>query len=368
VPNLNIPAIYHKPHPETGAYPRGLADNAVHLDYLRHIKGIDENLGRLLDTLDELELAEDTVVVYTSDNGYFLGEHGCGDKRALYEESLLIPFLVRYPREFPKGLVCTTGVCDLTGSFDGSFAARSFDWGESFVIRILPFMDSQAVYDQYDFSRPNHWASNREVVSAPLPMLLCPSRDRVNTWGGRTKIHYGGNYGAGRAISETLSWPRTLRGVFDAARQWGASTAHITDGMSQTLLLGEIITDSRESDDSRGAWNFQGGTAFSGGLTVATPSDSHVYARMRGPNAVFTAADAGTKADQTAYCPNQRPQSDTTYYCLDGSYGVAVRSTHPGGVNVALADGSTRFAADSVDLLTWYRLHTIAGREVVGEW
>jgi prepilin-type N-terminal cleavage/methylation domain-containing protein/prepilin-type processing-associated H-X9-DG protein len=270
--------------------------------------------------------------------------------------------------QFPKGLVCTTGVCDLTGSFDGSFAARSFDWGESFVIRILPFMDSQAVYDQYDFSRPNHWASNREVVSAPLPMLLCPSRDRVNTWGGRTKIHYGGNYGAGRAISETLSWPRTLRGVFDAARQWGASTAHITDGMSQTLLLGEIITDSRESDDSRGAWNFQGGTAFSGGLTVATPSDSHVYARMRGPNAVFTAADAGTKADQTAYCPNQRPQSDTTYYCLDGSYGVAVRSTHPGGVNVALADGSTRFAADSVDLLTWYRLHTIAGREVVGEW
>ena len=105
VPNLNTPAIYHKPHPETGEYPRGLADNAVHLDYLRHIQGIDENLGRLLDALDELGIAEDTVVVYTSDNGYFLGEHGCGDKRALYEESLLIPFLARFPRAFPKGLV-----------------------------------------------------------------------------------------------------------------------------------------------------------------------------------------------------------------------------------------------------------------------
>jgi arylsulfatase A-like enzyme len=104
-PNLNSPAIYHQPHPETGDYPRGLADNAVHLDYLRHIRGIDDNLGRLLDTLDQLKLAEDTVVVYTGDNGYFLGEHGCGDKRALYEESLHIPFLVRYPREFPKGLV-----------------------------------------------------------------------------------------------------------------------------------------------------------------------------------------------------------------------------------------------------------------------
>ena len=57
----------------------------------------------MLDTLDELKLAEDTVVVYTSDNGYFLGEHGLGDKRALYEEGLRIPFIVRYPRLFPKG-------------------------------------------------------------------------------------------------------------------------------------------------------------------------------------------------------------------------------------------------------------------------
>jgi arylsulfatase A-like enzyme len=105
VPNLKVPAIYHKPNPETGEYPAGLAANDVHLDYLRHVKGIDENLGRVLDTLDTLGLAEDTVVVYTSDNGFFLGEHGCGDKRALYEESMRIPFLVRYPRAFPKGLV-----------------------------------------------------------------------------------------------------------------------------------------------------------------------------------------------------------------------------------------------------------------------
>jgi len=105
VPNLSTPAIYHKPDPDTGAFPRGLADNAVHLDYLRHIKGVDENLGRLLDAIDEVGLSEDTVVVFTSDNGYFLGEHGCGDKRALYEESLRIPMLARYPRLFVKGAV-----------------------------------------------------------------------------------------------------------------------------------------------------------------------------------------------------------------------------------------------------------------------
>jgi arylsulfatase A-like enzyme len=104
VPNLTTPAIYHKADPATGAFPSGLADNEVHLDYCRHIKGVDENLEKLLATLDELGLAEDTVVVFTSDNGYFLGEHGSGDKRALYEESLRIPMLARYPRLFGKGL------------------------------------------------------------------------------------------------------------------------------------------------------------------------------------------------------------------------------------------------------------------------
>jgi arylsulfatase A-like enzyme len=103
-PNMALAASYHKPlTAEDVGKPRGLSENAVHLDYLRHIKGADENLGRLLDTLDELKLSDDTVIVYTSDNGYYLGEHGLGDKRALYEEGLRIPFLVRYPRLFPKG-------------------------------------------------------------------------------------------------------------------------------------------------------------------------------------------------------------------------------------------------------------------------
>ncbi len=105
-PNCEIAAVYHKPLTEEDkGKDRGLSANSVHLDYLRHITGIDENLGRLLDTLDSLKLTEDTVIVYSSDNGYYLGERGLGDKRALYEEGLRIPYIVSYPRLFPKGKI-----------------------------------------------------------------------------------------------------------------------------------------------------------------------------------------------------------------------------------------------------------------------
>lgn len=68
------------------------------LDYFRTIAGLDENVGRILALLDELGIAEDTMVIYSSDNGYHLGDHGIGDERSAYEESMRVPLLVRYPR------------------------------------------------------------------------------------------------------------------------------------------------------------------------------------------------------------------------------------------------------------------------------
>jgi arylsulfatase A-like enzyme len=65
--------------------------------YLRCVKGVDDNMGRILDYLDESGLAENTIVMYTGDQGFFLGEHGLYDKRIMYEEALRMPFLVRWP-------------------------------------------------------------------------------------------------------------------------------------------------------------------------------------------------------------------------------------------------------------------------------
>jgi arylsulfatase A-like enzyme len=67
--------------------------------YLLCVKSIDDNLGRLFEYLDKNNLSESTMVILSSDQGFFLGEHGWYDKRFMYEESIKIPMLIRYPRE-----------------------------------------------------------------------------------------------------------------------------------------------------------------------------------------------------------------------------------------------------------------------------
>ena len=72
-------------------------------NFLRAGAAIDDNIGKVLDYLDEAGLSKNTVVIYTSDQGYFMGEHGFFDKRLMYEESLRMPFVIRYPKEVPAG-------------------------------------------------------------------------------------------------------------------------------------------------------------------------------------------------------------------------------------------------------------------------
>ncbi len=72
-------------------------------DYLRTIQSVDDGVGEVLNYLDEKNLTENTIVVYTSDQGFYLGEHGWFDKRFMYEESLRTPILMRYPKEIKAG-------------------------------------------------------------------------------------------------------------------------------------------------------------------------------------------------------------------------------------------------------------------------
>lgn len=71
--------------------------------YLEILAGVEESTCRLLARLEKQGVLDDTVVIFTSDNGYLLGEHRLGDKRAAYEESIRVPLLIRYPTWFPAG-------------------------------------------------------------------------------------------------------------------------------------------------------------------------------------------------------------------------------------------------------------------------
>ncbi len=91
-------------------------------DYLGTIAAVDEGVGKVLDYLDEAGLAENTIVIYTSDQGFYLGEHGWFDKRFMYEESFRTPLLIRYPREIKPG----TEIDELVQNLD--FAPTFLDY------------------------------------------------------------------------------------------------------------------------------------------------------------------------------------------------------------------------------------------------
>ena len=81
--------------------------------YLRTIASIDESVGTLLNYLDDRELTENTLVIYTSDQGFFLGDHGWFDKRFMYEESLQMPLLIRYPKQISPSMICNSVCCNV---------------------------------------------------------------------------------------------------------------------------------------------------------------------------------------------------------------------------------------------------------------
>ncbi|MGK9233830.1 sulfatase [Inquilinus limosus] len=116
--------------------------------YLRTIASIDESVGRLLDYLDRSGLSDDTIVIYTSDQGFFLGEHGWFDKRFMYEESFQMPLLIRYPRAVAKGTVCDDIVCNV------DFAPTFLDLAG---LTVPSYMQGRSILPLLRGERPEDW-------------------------------------------------------------------------------------------------------------------------------------------------------------------------------------------------------------------
>ncbi len=145
-------------------------------DYLRVVASIDDNVGRLLDYLDERHLSENTLVIYTSDQGFFLGDHGWYDKRFMYEQSLRMPFIMRCPSEIKPGSVNQDIVLnvdfaplflDLAGiPAPDEFQGRSFrpllngdtpdDWQQALYYRYWMHKAHHNVYAHYGIRTKKH--------------------------------------------------------------------------------------------------------------------------------------------------------------------------------------------------------------------
>jgi arylsulfatase A-like enzyme len=121
-------------------------------DYLRTIASIDDNLGRVLDYLDESGLADNTVVVYSSDQGFYLGEHGWFDKRWMYEESLRMPLIVRWPGVVEPGA-------------ESSELVQNLDFAQTFLdiagVEAPSDMQGRSLRPLLEGRRPESW---REAI------------------------------------------------------------------------------------------------------------------------------------------------------------------------------------------------------------
>jgi len=156
-------------------------------DYLATARSLDRNIGRLLDYLDKSGLSKNTVVIYASDQGFYLGEHGWFDKRFIYEESLRTPFVIRYPGVVKPG----TTIPQLMVNIDwaptildmAGVPAPAEMQGTSFV----PLLKGDtknwrkaAYYHYYEFPQPHHVYPHFGIRTEKYTLVRF--YDQTNTW------------------------------------------------------------------------------------------------------------------------------------------------------------------------------------------
>ena len=175
-------------------------------DYLACVKAVDESVGRVLKYLDDEGLADDTIVVLTSDQGFYLGEHGWFDKRWIFEESLRTPMLARWPGVIEAGRTDDHIVSNL--DFASTFlevagaAAPADLQGRSLV----PILRGEApsdwrksfYYEYYEYPTPHHVRPHYGVVNSRYKLVRFAAPD-LDAW----------------ELFDLQTDPRELKNVYD---------------------------------------------------------------------------------------------------------------------------------------------------------
>ena len=142
---------YYEKHKPTGKDLVKFKYQLYMKDYLRCIWAVDESVGKVLDYLEKSGLAENTIVMYSSDQGFYMGEHGWFDKRFMYEESYRTPLIVRWPGKVKKGSVNT----DLV---------QNIDFAETFLdlagVAAPEEMQGESIVPLMKGNTPENWRSS----------------------------------------------------------------------------------------------------------------------------------------------------------------------------------------------------------------
>ena len=120
-------------------------------EYLQTVASVDENVGRVLDHLDRHGGRDNTIVVYASDQGFFLGDHGWYDKRFMYDQSLQMPFLIRWPARIPRGSTTSEIVTNV------DFAATLLDACSLDPAEVLPTSQGRSALSLLTDGAPQDW-------------------------------------------------------------------------------------------------------------------------------------------------------------------------------------------------------------------
>ena len=157
---------------------------------MRTIKSVDDQIGRLLDYLEENKLMDNTIIVYTSDQGFYMGEHGWFDKRFMYEESFRTPLLIMYPKMIKAGSVCN----ELVQNIDYAPTYLALAGVESPVK-----MDGRSLVPLFSGDKPQEWRENLYYHYYDYPAIHMVRR-HDGVFDGRYKlIHF---YGEGKGKDE----------------------------------------------------------------------------------------------------------------------------------------------------------------------
>ena len=289
-------------------------------------------------------------------------------------------------------------------------AASSGGFADTWAVAVLPWLDGREFWHKVDWTV--RFEDQPKLTSLPIETFVCPAAgDPTLTIGTEAadtpppgsvyaRSNYGLNLGGGNVnpigsdtpdaqngpyaqsdLNGTLETPTANRGMGTSpqsrtqlnSRQF--SEGEIFDGMSNTILVGELLTDSQDSADSRGAWA-RGMGAIVSAYTRGKPADGP--GGIATPNAptIDRTDPAGPKLSIYADCPvfaasregelvEQISATPCPGFDENAGGGVAIRSRHPGRATAVLGDGRVRTLTESIDSLLFRSIMTSRGKEVI---